>query len=91
MQEPAQIELVAFVASTCGDFHHDGLGHRQRPILGDQIGDTPVDIAARRTVELHPRRGIDEDHASSDGGRSSGTEPMACAPRIASASSRDIG
>ncbi len=70
MQKPAQIELVAFVASTCGDFHHDGLGHRQRPILGDQIGDTPVDIAARRTVELHPRRGIDEDHASSDGGRS---------------------
>jgi len=80
------------IAARAGDHLHDhGFRHRNSVVAGDELREAFVDRAASRPVVLHPRRGVDEDHGASAGVTSLGIWSIACAPRIANASSRVIG
>lgn len=98
--EPQEVETeeqapqVGFplVAASPGDhLHDDGLSYRNPAVAGDELGEPSIDWARRCPVVLHPGRGVDEDHAALVGAMSFGISSIACAPRIANASSRDIG
>lgn len=82
----------ALVAAGPGDhLHHHWLGYRNVVVAGDELSETSIDRARGCPVVLHPGRGVDEDHAALVGATSFGIWSMACAPRIANASSRLIG
>ncbi len=89
-QEAAKVGLTLVGASTRGHLHEDGIGHGQGAVGGDQRSHTTVDRAPGRTVELHPRGRVRQDHATL-GPVSAGIRPMARTPRMAKASSRVIG
>jgi hypothetical protein len=90
-QQAAQIPCLRVVPRSGEDLHHDRLGDHQRPVRGDQLGNSLVDGAAGRTVELNPGRCVSKDHAAARGAESAGISPIAPAPRMPSASSRVIG
>ena len=98
--EPQQTEatkqstevLLAGSATRPGDdLHDDGLGDGDVVFGSDEPSETLVDRAFCCPIELHPRRGVDQDHPRFAGAVSSGTSSSAPAPRMASASSRVIG
>lgn len=98
--EAEQLEAVEEASQPCLEpvapragkhLHHDRLGHRDRSTRGDEIGQSPIGRAPRRAVVLDPGRRVGEDHATARGGASGGGSSSAPAPRMARASSLDIG
>ena len=70
-QQSPQILLARVTASAGYNLHQNRLGEHQRPVRGDQLGDTVVGGTTRSPIELDPRRGIRQDHAGPVSGISS--------------------
>jgi hypothetical protein len=89
-QKATQIGFTIVGSGPSDHFHDHGCGHSQWAFGRDQVGQALIDSATRRSVVFHPGGGVGQDHE--DGGLlSAGTFPMACAPRMARASSRVMG
>lgn len=89
-QESTQVHLTLVSPTPSNDFHHYRLGHGQVPVTTDQLLKTADLPDSRGAVVLHPCGGVCQDH-DEEGPASEGIPSMACAPRIARASSRVIG
>ncbi len=90
-QEPPQGDGPRLVSGTGQHLHDDRLGHREAAVTRDQVRDSTVEATARGSIGLHPCRGVRQDHVASCSAASAGAAAIACAPRMASASSRVIG
>ncbi len=91
LQQPAQVALAGVGACAGENLHHHRLGHRERPIFGDELGESDINRASGGSVELDPGRGVGQDHAPGCNTGSAGMSSSAWAPRMASASSRVMG
>jgi len=93
-QQPAQVALARVGACPGENLHDHRLGHSEPALAVDvrnQIRQSLVDRTTGRPVVLDPGGRVREDHRLVRGSTSDGVSPMACAPRMASASSRVIG
>src|SRR5215469_122560 len=90
-QKTAKINLPCVAARPGQDLHDDGLSDGDRAFGRDQLGQAKIGRAPGGPVVFDPGGRVGEDHAASGGRVSPGGSPMACAPRIANASSRVIG
>jgi hypothetical protein len=91
LQQPPQIALTDIGACAGQNLHHHRLGHRDRAVLGDQLGESDIDRASGGPVEFDPGGSVDQDHAPDRRSMSAGSASRAWAPRMARASSRLIG
>jgi hypothetical protein len=90
-QQSAEIIRPSVIARASEYLHEDGLRDGESAVRGDQLSHPPIHGTAGRPIELHPGRGVGEDHAAPRGARSCGTSSIARAPRMDNASSRLIG
>jgi hypothetical protein len=90
-QQPTEVALATFVARANENLHDDGFGDRDCSVTCNEFAQPLIGGTFGRSVVLHPSGGIREDHGTVRGGASATVSPMACAPRMARASSRVIG
>ncbi len=89
-QESAQIGFTIVGPGAGDDLHDHRLRHSQWAVPSDQVRQPLIDLATGRSVVFHPGGSVRQNHEGG-GLLSAGTFPMACAPRMASASSRVMG
>lgn len=67
LQQSAEVALAGVGACASEYLHDHRLGHRDRTVVGDQLGESDIDGASGGTVELDPGRGVRQDHAPGRG------------------------
>jgi hypothetical protein len=62
IDQPAQIASLLLVPRPRKQLEQDKARRRERLVGRDRRREPPVNAASRRSLELDPRRGVDEDH-----------------------------